>query len=37
MQAHFMSLMTVADGASTIEETIFENRFMHVMEGSRQL
>jgi UDP-N-acetylglucosamine 1-carboxyvinyltransferase len=32
MQAQFMSLMTVADGASTIEETIFENRFMHVME-----
>jgi UDP-N-acetylglucosamine 1-carboxyvinyltransferase len=32
MQAQFMSLMAVADGASTIEETIFENRFMHVME-----
>ena len=32
MQAQFMSLMSVADGASTIEETIFENRFMHVME-----
>lgn len=32
MQAQFMSLMTVADGASTIEENIFENRFMHVME-----
>jgi len=32
MQAQFMSLMAVADGTSTIEETIFENRFMHVME-----
>lgn len=32
MQAQFMSLMTVANGTSTIEETIFENRFMHVLE-----
>lgn len=32
MQAQFMSLMAMADGTSTIEETIFENRFMHVME-----
>lgn len=32
MQAQFMSLMTVADGVSTIEENIFENRFMHVLE-----
>ncbi len=32
MQAQFMSLMAVADGTSTIEETIFENRFMHVLE-----
>lgn len=32
MQAQFMSLMAIADGASTIEETIFENRFMHVLE-----
>ncbi|MBP7710744.1 MAG: UDP-N-acetylglucosamine 1-carboxyvinyltransferase [Rickettsiales bacterium] len=32
MQAQFMSLMAVADGASTIEENIFENRFMHVLE-----
>lgn len=32
MQAQFMSLMTVASGTSTIEETIFENRFMHVLE-----
>lgn len=32
MQAQFMSLMSIAEGASTIEETIFENRFMHVLE-----
>jgi UDP-N-acetylglucosamine 1-carboxyvinyltransferase len=32
MQAQFMSLMTLSNGVSTIEETIFENRFMHVME-----
>jgi len=35
MQAQFMALMTIANGASTIEETIFENRFMHVMELQR--
>ena len=35
MQAQFMALMTVAEGTSTIEETIFENRFMHVMELQR--
>jgi UDP-N-acetylglucosamine 1-carboxyvinyltransferase len=32
MQAQFMSLMAVAEGTSTIEENIFENRFMHVLE-----
>ncbi len=32
MQAQFMSLMAVADGVSAIEENIFENRFMHVLE-----
>jgi len=32
MQAQFMALMTVADGASVISENIFENRFMHVSE-----
>jgi len=32
MQAQFMALMTVANGVSTIEENIFENRFMHVLE-----
>jgi UDP-N-acetylglucosamine 1-carboxyvinyltransferase len=32
MQAQFMAVMTVADGASLISENIFENRFMHVPE-----
>ncbi len=32
LQAQFMALMSVADGASTIRETVFENRFMHVPE-----
>ncbi|HWI41493.1 MAG TPA: UDP-N-acetylglucosamine 1-carboxyvinyltransferase, partial [Verrucomicrobiae bacterium] len=32
MQAQFMALMTVAEGASVISENIFENRFMHVAE-----
>jgi UDP-N-acetylglucosamine 1-carboxyvinyltransferase len=32
MQAQFMSVMTVANGVSTMSETIFENRFMHVPE-----
>ncbi len=35
MQAQFMALMAVADGASMISETIFENRFMHVPELNR--
>jgi UDP-N-acetylglucosamine 1-carboxyvinyltransferase len=35
LQAQFMALMTVADGTSTIRETIFENRFMHVPELGR--
>lgn len=35
MQAQFMALMTVADGASVISENIFENRFMHVSELMR--
>lgn len=35
LQAQFMALMTLADGASTIRETIFENRFMHVPELGR--
>ena len=32
LQAQLMALMTRADGTSTIRETIFENRFMHVQE-----
>ncbi len=35
MQAQFMALNTVAQGASRIVETIFENRFMHVQEMQR--
>jgi UDP-N-acetylglucosamine 1-carboxyvinyltransferase len=35
LQAQIMSLMTVADGAAMITETIFENRFMHVPELMR--
>jgi len=32
MQAQFMALMAIAEGASVISENIFENRFMHVSE-----
>lgn len=32
MQAQYMALMTQAEGASTVTETIFENRFMHASE-----
>jgi UDP-N-acetylglucosamine 1-carboxyvinyltransferase len=32
MQAQFMAVNCVADGASSVSETIFENRFMHVNE-----
>jgi len=35
MQAQFMALNSIAEGSSTITETIFENRFMHVPELSR--
>jgi UDP-N-acetylglucosamine 1-carboxyvinyltransferase len=35
MQAQFMALMSVAEGASMVTETIFENRFMHVPELNR--
>jgi UDP-N-acetylglucosamine 1-carboxyvinyltransferase len=35
MQAQFMALVTRADGASVITETIFENRMMHVQELKR--
>lgn len=35
MQAQFMALNSIADGVSTVIETIFENRFMHVQELQR--
>ncbi len=35
MQAQYMTLMTQAAGTSTITESIFENRFMHVAELQR--
>lgn len=35
MQAQFMALNTVAQGAGQVIETIFENRFMHVQEMQR--
>ena len=35
MQAQFAALNTIADGTSTIVETVFENRFMHVQELQR--
>jgi UDP-N-acetylglucosamine 1-carboxyvinyltransferase len=35
MQAQFMALATQADGATTVTENIFENRFMHVQELNR--
>jgi UDP-N-acetylglucosamine 1-carboxyvinyltransferase len=35
MQAQFMAVNTVASGHSSVTETIFENRFMHVQEMNR--
>jgi len=35
LQAQYMALMTQAVGISFITETIFENRFMHVLELAR--
>jgi len=35
LQAQMMALMTVAEGAAMLTETIFENRFMHVPELAR--
>ena len=32
MQAQFMALNSISEGASKVTETIFENRFMHVNE-----
>jgi len=35
MQAQFVALNSIAVGTSTVTETIFENRFMHVQEIAR--
>ncbi|MDX1443571.1 MAG: UDP-N-acetylglucosamine 1-carboxyvinyltransferase [Gammaproteobacteria bacterium] len=35
MQAQFTALNAVASGTGTITETVFENRFMHVLEMQR--
>ncbi|MFI9654287.1 UDP-N-acetylglucosamine 1-carboxyvinyltransferase [Guyparkeria sp. GHLCS8-2] len=35
MQAQFVAMNAVAEGTSTVVETIFENRFMHVQEIQR--
>ncbi|MBQ3180889.1 MAG: UDP-N-acetylglucosamine 1-carboxyvinyltransferase [Firmicutes bacterium] len=35
MQAQFMAFLTLANGTSTVTETVFENRFMHVPELCR--
>ncbi|MEM9709930.1 MAG: UDP-N-acetylglucosamine 1-carboxyvinyltransferase [Pseudomonadota bacterium] len=35
LQAQMMALLTLADGTSHLEETIFENRFMHAPELMR--
>lgn len=35
MQAQFMAMLTKANGASVLMETIFENRYMHVPELAR--
>jgi len=35
LQAQFMTMLTLCDGAGLVTETIFENRFMHVPELCR--
>ncbi len=35
MQAQFMAMNCIAEGAASVTETIFENRFMHVQELQR--
>lgn len=35
LQAQFMAMLTIAQGAGMVTETIFENRFMHVPELTR--
>ena len=35
MQAQMMAMMVMAEGRSKVTETVFENRFMHVVELNR--
>jgi UDP-N-acetylglucosamine 1-carboxyvinyltransferase len=35
VQAQFMALLTLIEGESSVQETVFENRFMHVPEMNR--
>ena len=35
MQAQIMAMMTICQGRNTVMETVFENRFMHVVELNR--
>jgi len=35
LQAQWLALMTLADGTSVVKETVFERRFMHVLELCR--
>ena len=35
MQAQFVALNAVAEGSATVTETVFENRFMHILELQR--
>ena len=35
MQAQLMAMMVIAEGTSKVTETVFENRFMHVVELNR--
>ena len=35
MQAQMMAMMVIAEGCSKVTETVFENRFMHVVELNR--
>lgn len=35
MQSQFMALLTVVEGKSTVIETVFENRYMHISELNR--
>jgi UDP-N-acetylglucosamine 1-carboxyvinyltransferase len=35
LQAQFMAMLTLCDGAGMVTETVFENRFMHVPELAR--